>query len=242
MFETAEIGNAVDKAAYKLEVPKLREALINAQKELAAAPVSVVIIMSGVEGAGKTETVNKLLEWLDARGVQVHALGDSSDEERERPPYWRIWRLLPPSGRLAFLIGSWYTQPIVDRAFERLDASAFDEALDRVVAFERMLSHEGTRVLKLWLHLSKEAQQRRLKELEDDPRTAWRVTQQDWKFAKRYDAFRRVSETALRKTDTAEAPWHIVEATDPHYRQLTVARVLLETLRSGIAQAKEELR
>jgi len=184
--------------------------------------------------------VNLLLEWLDARGIEVHALGEPSDEERERPPYWRVWRLLPPRGRLAFFVGSWYTSPIVERAFGDLGDSEFDEAMDRVVAFERMLSNERVLVLKFWLHLSKAEQRKRLRELEGDPKTRWRVTKQDWKFSKRYEEFREISETALRKTDTAEAPWHIVEATDKRYRNLAVARTILEKLEEVLERAKEK--
>lgn len=239
MFETAEIGNKVGKEDYKKEVPKVREALLAAQTELAASRTAVVVLMGGVEGGGKSETVNLLLEWLDARGVQVHALGDPSDEERERPEYWRIWRLLPPKGRIAFFVGSWYTAPIIRKAFGDLGEKDYDEAMDRIVAFEKMLSNEGVLVLKFWLHLSKDEQRKRLRELEDDPKTRWRVTKTDWKFSNRYDKFRRISETALRKTDTAEAPWHIVEATDKRYRNLTVARTFVSRLKERLEAEKE---
>ncbi len=238
MFETAEIGNEVSKERYKKDLPKLRAAILEAQKELAVAKLSVVVLMSGVEGAGKSETVNELLEWLDARGLQVHALGDPSDEERERPYYWRIWRIMPPHGRITFFVGSWYSAPIIDRTFGNLDDQDFDETLDRIVNFERMLTNERTIVVKLWLHLSKSAQRGRLKDLEDDPKTRWRVTKQDWKFAKRYDEFRRVCETALSKTGTAESPWHIIESVDKRYRNLQVGRTLLEAIRKGLDAAK----
>lgn len=235
MFETAEIGAKVDKEIYKKELPRLREALLAAQKGLAASNRAVVVLMGGVEGGGKSETVNLILEWLDARGVEVHALGEPSDEERERPPYWRVWRLLPPKGRLAFFVGSWYTAPIIQRAFRDLGTKDYDEALDRIVTFEKMISNEGVVVVKFWLHLSKDEQRERFEELESDPKTSWRVTKHDWKFAKRYDKFRKISEEALRKTDTAEAPWHIVEATDHRHRNLTVGRTLLQRITEALA-------
>ena len=100
MFETAEVGHKADKKTWSREAPKIREGLLKVQKELAGAPLSVVIVVGGVEGAGKTESVNLLLEWMDARGIRTHALGPPSDEEMERPPLWRFWRLLPPEGRI----------------------------------------------------------------------------------------------------------------------------------------------
>jgi polyphosphate:AMP phosphotransferase len=236
VFEAAEVGNAVDKKTYNREVPKLREALLEAQRALAAAPLSVVVIISGVEGAGKSETVNKLFEWLDARGIRTHAMWDPSDEDRERPPLWRFWRVMPPRGRIAILFGSWYTAPIIDREFGRIDDARLDQGLDRIVDLERMLTAEGTLVLKFWLHASKAQQRARFEALEADPKTRWRVTKMDWKFFKRYDSFRAVSEHALRRTSTGDAPWHIVEGHDARYRYLTVGRTLLEQLRARLAE------
>ncbi len=230
MFESAEIGKKIDKAEYKREAPKVRTALLAAQKRLGASDLAVVIVIGGVEGAGKSETVNLLLEWLDARGVRVHAMWDPTDEERERPPMWRFWRVLPAKRTLGIFFGSWYSMPIVDRVFKRIGDGELDQALDRIVEFERMLHQEGTLVLKFWMHLSRKVQKKRLRTLERDPAQAWRVTKMDWKFFKKYDTFVRISERALRRTSTAESPWHIIEAKNGRYRDLTVARTLLEAL------------
>lgn len=241
MFETAEVGNAIDKATYKRDVPVVRHALLEAQKALAVADFSVVIVVGGVEGAGKSETVNMLLEWMDARGIETHAIWEPTDEELQRPPMWRFWRVLPPRGRAAIFFGSWYTQPIIGRVRKRLGRSRFDQALDRIVAFERMLKNENTLLLKFWLHLSKAAQKARLKELEADPRQKWRVTKRDWKFFAHYDGFRAVSEHALLRTNTGDAPWTIVESTDARYRSLTVTGTLLSALQARLQQAKTPL-
>jgi polyphosphate kinase 2 (PPK2 family) len=115
MFETAELGVSVDKEAYKREVPRLREGVLAAQKELAASDLAVVVIIGGVEGAGKTEVVNQLLEWVDARGVETHAMGAPTDEERERLPMWRFWRNLPWLGRITIYDCSWYGRVLAER-------------------------------------------------------------------------------------------------------------------------------
>src|SRR4051794_27126986 len=100
MFENAELGHKVDKETYKEEAPRLRSALLEAQRELAAANFSVLVVMAGVGGAGKSEAVNRLLEWLDARGIETHSMREPTEEERQRPPMWRFWRALPPRGRM----------------------------------------------------------------------------------------------------------------------------------------------
>ena len=113
MFETAELGHSIDKATYKDEVPKLREALLDAQFELGEKkPFPVVLIVSGVNGAGKGETVNTLNFWMDPRTIHAHAMGEASDEELDRPAMWKFWRRLPPSGTIGIFFGSWYSYPM----------------------------------------------------------------------------------------------------------------------------------
>ena len=130
MFETAEIGHKVDKATYKKEVVKLREALLNAQFQLVEKPdFPVVIIIGGVDGAGKGEMVNLLNEWMDPRHIDSIGFSTPSDEEMERPPFWRFWRTLPPKGRIGILFGSWYTQPVVARVLGEATAAELDEAI-----------------------------------------------------------------------------------------------------------------
>ena len=236
MFESAEVGHKVDKATYAREEPKLREALLNAQFDLAAnAKFPVLILIGGVDGAGKGETVNLLNEWMDPRHIRTVAFGEPSDEEIERPPMWRFWRSLPPKGNVGIVFGSWYTAPIVDRVLGKSNDVGLEHAVDRIVRFENMLFNEGTLILKFWFHLSKDAQKKRLKELEKNPATRWRVTKFDWDRFKMYDHFRAVSEHTLRETSTGNAPWIVVEGADVRYRSLTVGKVLLEAIRKRLA-------
>src|SRR5690349_10773531 len=110
MFESAELGHAIDKATYDASEPKLRSALLAAQVELAATKrFAVLILVNGVDGAGKGETVSRLNEWMDPRLIQTRAFDDPTPEEIDRPPLWRYWNVLPPKGRIGIFFGSWYT-------------------------------------------------------------------------------------------------------------------------------------
>ncbi len=235
MFESAELGHKIDKASYDKEVPKLREDLLNAQFDLAQnAKFPVIILIGGVDGAGKGETVNLLNEWMDPRHIVAHAMGEKSDEEQERPPMWRFWRALPPKGKIGIFFGSWYTDPIVERVLGHTKAAQLSQSIEQINHFEKMLTDEGALILKFWFHLSKDAQEKRLKSLEKNSKTRWRVTKQDWSRFKIYGKFRKVSEYALRETSTAEAPWIVVEGADARYRSLTVGRILLEAMRTRL--------
>lgn len=243
MFESAELDHAVDKKTWKARVPPLREALLDAQYDLLESRgFPVVILISGVDGAGKGETVNILNEWLDPRHVETNAPGDASDEERERPPMWRFWRCLPPRGKIGIFFGSWYSDPIATHMEGRSRQAKLDQALERIRRFERMLVDEGALILKFWLHLSRGQQERRLKALEKNPRTRWRVTARDWKNFKVYDRFRDLATHVLRATSTAEAPWTVVSGVDPRYRALTVGSAILSALRARLDAPEEPRR
>jgi polyphosphate kinase 2 (PPK2 family) len=225
VFESAEIGHSIPKARYKREEPKLREALLDAQFRLLQKPeFPVLILVGGVDGAGKGETVNLFNEWMDPRHIRTEAfeVGDGADSGR--PLMWPFWRSLPRKGNIGMFFGSWYTRPIVDRAEGRSKKSAFAQHLERIRHFERMLAAEGVLLLKLWFHLSKDAQRKRLKKLASDPLTAWRVTPRDWQRFRNYDRYATVSAETLRETSTGEAPWHVIDGSDPHYRAPVVAR------------------
>src|SRR5665647_1160729 len=164
MFESAELGHKIDKATYDAEVPKLREALLEAQVDLAKlAQFPVIILVGGVDGAGRGETVNLLNEWMDPRYLQTHGMGDPSDEELDRPMMWRFWRELPPKGRIGIFLGSWYTWPIIKRVQGQTKIAELDQSLERAQRLETMLADEGALILKFWMHLSRDRQQKRLK-------------------------------------------------------------------------------
>jgi len=239
MFESAELGHKIDKATYSREVPVMREALLNAQMDLLQSRrFPVIILIAGVDCAGKGETVNILNEWMDPRHIETHALRALTDEELERPPMWRYWRDLPPKGKIGIYIGTWYSSPLLENVYGRIKNADLDQRLERNIRFEKMLCDEGALVLKFWLHLSEKQQKKRLKALEKDPATRWRVTDTDWKNCKLYDRFHRVSERMLRATSTADAPWHIVEGNDPNYRYLTIGKAILQSLQQRLSYQK----
>ena len=233
MFEAAELGHSVSTKEYDAALPQLRSNLLNAHFELRTQKFPVIVIVSGADGAGKGEMVHRLNEWLDPRGVETHAFFEASDEERDRPDYWRFWRAMPGRGRIGIFFGSWYTEPIISRAYGKIKSSQLDAALNRIVAFEKMLTDDGALLVKLWLHLPKKEQKKRLKKLEK----SGRIAPSDWEHYELFDTFTKVSERALRHTDCAAAPWHVIEATDRRYRELKVGTLLLDAIRAKMKAA-----
>ncbi|MDP3424062.1 MAG: polyphosphate:AMP phosphotransferase [Burkholderiaceae bacterium] len=242
MFESAEIGHTMDRKAYKNAEPALREALLQAQfKLLEAGHRAVVVLINGVDGAGKGETANLFNEWMDPRHIRTEAFaarpGDQADNGR--PAMWRFWQVLPPKGHVGILFGNWYTDPIVQHAMEPDKKGRFQARLEEIRAFERMLTDEGVILLKLWFHMSRDGVRNRLKALEKDPKTAWRVTPADWERLEHYSAFVQSSSKALRKTSTGDAPWLVIDGSDPAYRSITAGQHLLAALQLGTQPAAD---
>jgi AMP-polyphosphate phosphotransferase len=236
MFESAELDHRIVKNVYKTEKPRLREALLDAQLEMVQQKrFAVLIQIEGMDGAGKGETVQLLHNWMDPRHIHTHAFGEPTEEERERPPMWRYWRALPAKGEIGIFFGAWQSVGL-----RRLQANHYEEGIEESVRLERMLANEGVLILKLWFHLSKKQQKKRLKQLEKDPRTRWRVTEDDWEHYKSYDRQRAAAEYLLRRTSTADAPWFVIAGADSRYRELTVANIVLTALRQRLKDTEHE--
>jgi polyphosphate:AMP phosphotransferase len=231
MFESAELDHAVARADYQREKVRLREALLEAQLELVRQKrFAVLILIEGMDAAGKGETVQLLNDWMDPRYIHTHAF-DPVPEKQQRPAMYRYWRVLPPKGEIAIFFGAWQSAGL-----ERLREGRAEGAVEESVRMEKMLTAEGVLVVKLWFHLSKKQQKKRLKALEKAPQTRWRVTESDWDHYAHYDERRTAAESFLRRTSTAEAPWFVVAGADRRYRNLRVGDILLGALRRRLEQ------
>lgn len=231
MFEVAELGRKVSKEEFEVQAPALQAELLQAQREIQAARIPVIVLVAGVEGSGKGEVVNRLHEWLDPRGLRTHAFWDHTDEEVMRPRLWRFWQRMPPRGMVGIMFGSWYTQPIIDRVFERATEAEYERELRRIEELERLLTDDGTLIVKLWFHLSKKEQKKRLERDVDEGRMTAPLLK---KFAKKYDRFVEVSERAIRMTDTGHCAWTVVEAANRRFRDLAVGRAMLHAMRTRL--------
>src|SRR2546423_1305081 len=222
MFESANLDHKVSKNVYRREETRLRERLLDAQYDLKEnGRFPVLILIAGVEGAGKGETVNQLNDWMDSRHVATHGFAEPSDEERERPHLRRFWKALPPKGKVGVFFGAWHTDPIVDRVYGRISVAEYGEKIDEILRLEKMLCDEGVLLLKYWFHVSRKVLKKNLKAKGEDADLP-------------YKEFLKVSEAFVRRTSTAEAPWIIVPGAHDRYRALTFGRHLLAAMRERL--------
>lgn len=230
MFEAAELGRKVSKRDFSAQELPLRERLLELQRRLTSADFPVLILLGGGDASGRSETANVLKEWLDVRYIETHSFGRFAHEEDHRPPSWKFWRTLPPKGRIAIYVGSWYTEAVEARAAGRSGAGKLQGALEHIRTFETMLADDGALILKFWLHIPYETQKRRLEKLAKNKLTAWRVTKESWAALRRYDQRLEAAAEAIRRTDSAETPWFLVESVCERYRSLTLAETVARSI------------
>ncbi len=228
-------GRRLTRLEYEHALPKLQDALLDAQFSLRqSGKHAVVLVVTGIPAAGRSEVVNELLGWLDPKLATVYGFHAPNDVERERPTLWRYWQLIPPRGRIAILHGGWYQDLLLGAAgLGARSASGpgqLRRGVERVRQLERMLVRDGVVLCKVHLHVAPETQQKRVAKLQASKLTRWRVTREDRWLARNYRPVERAFERTLAATEQPLAPWHVVDGTDRQHRALEVGRQLLAAL------------
>jgi len=231
MFDSAELGQRVSKSEFKVRQRELRARLLTLQyrlNEMARFPV--IIDFAGVDGAGKGSTVNMLNTWMDPRFLRSIGYLTPTGVERARPRFWRYWRDMPPKGRMGLFLSGRYSRPLLDRVYGTSDELEFDRRLAEIIRFENELIDDGGLILKFWMHLSKEQQEKRFKQLTAKALESYRVTEDDRRNHEHYEDFISAAEQIITRTNRGGAPWNIVEGVDPNYRHLRVGEIVATEL------------
>ncbi|MCX7827768.1 MAG: polyphosphate:AMP phosphotransferase [Thermanaerothrix sp.] len=230
MLEKVDLNRKLSKEEFKSIWPKVRDELGMAQRRAKELGIPVMIVFEGWDGAGKGTLMNELIQALDPRGFEVHNV--KGDQEPLWPPMRYFFQITPPRGKIGIYNRSWYSRI--------LGGDESDKTLAEITSFERQLAQDGYCIIKLFLHISKKEQKKRLKALEENPATAWRVTPQDWENHKRYEKTAQTVERMIRQTDKGHAPWILVESHQKEYAAVKIGQSVLEHISSAIKRAEAE--
>jgi polyphosphate:AMP phosphotransferase len=239
MFETLEVGKSLKKSVFnKLETP-LRQQLLSAQFDLAERDYPLIIVIAGLDGAGKGALAQRLNEWMDPRGIETNTFWERSDEEESRPYFWRFWRRLPAKGQTGIFLGSWYTHPAQAAVAGDLDDNGAAAYWEQIEGFERTLTDDGALIVKLWLHISEHAQQQQLNGTAPRHQQNPRVTDRPYELHGKYLRTIEVCEQLILATDSTDSPWHLIESADRRYRDIAAGQFILKAMqaRAQLAQA-----
>ncbi|AWN23596.1 polyphosphate kinase [Deinococcus irradiatisoli] len=222
--ETLEIG---------LELAKLQDRLYAESKQ------SLLVVLQARDAGGKDGTVKHVFELINPQGVIVTNFKVPNEEDLKHDFLWRIHPHTPAAGMIAVFNRSYYEDVLVTRVHELIGDQEAKRRFEHIRNFEALLADRGTRILKLYLHVSAEEQRQRLQERLDDPEKNWKFNPADLKERGRWDEYTRVYEDALSATSTDDAPWYVIPADHKWYRNRVVAQLLLETLRDMNPQYPE---
>jgi PPK2 family polyphosphate:nucleotide phosphotransferase len=192
---------------------------------------SVLIVLQGMDTAGKDGAIKHVAGCLNPRGVSVVSFGVPTKEELEHDFLWRVHRQTPRKGETAFFNRSHYEDVLVVRVNKLAPDSIWKERYGHINDFEELLIEHGTIVLKFFLHISKGEQERRLLDRERDSTKAWKLSVGDWNTRDKWDSFQDAYEDIFRRCSSSRSPWHIVPADNKWYRNFAILNTVVETLR-----------
>jgi polyphosphate kinase 2 (PPK2 family) len=238
MLETVDLRKTIVRSRYDREFPKLKERLRRLQYELKEAEVATLILLEGWDGAGKSTAIQRMTQVLDPRAFRQHPAAPPSELEKRYHFLWRYQVRLPEDGQMAFFDHSWYARVLVERVEKFARKKQWQAAYAQINEFERWLADDGQVIVKLFLHISKKEQKKRLTRMEKDPAEAWKVTREDWKRNRDHDKWAEAVEDMLAKTDTPHAPWTLVEAEDFRYARIKVFETVVRRMEEALARRR----
>jgi PPK2 family polyphosphate:nucleotide phosphotransferase len=216
----------------QIKLGKLTAELGAIQEELyAAGQHSVLMIVQGIDTSGKDGTIRGVLVDVNPLGCRVESFKVPTEEDLAHDFLWRTHRVTPRKGMLGVFNRSHYEDVLVVRVHKLVPEKIWKARYDQINAFENILANNNTIVLKFYLHISKEEQEQRLLQREQDVTKAWKLSAGDWREREHWDDYIAAYQDALQRCSTDAAPWYIVPANRKWYRNLAVCETLVETLR-----------
>ncbi|HEY4039327.1 MAG TPA: PPK2 family polyphosphate kinase [Burkholderiaceae bacterium] len=220
-----------DKEADKARLAELSGKLAELQDRLyAARRHKVLLVLQGMDTSGKDGTIHSVLREVNPLGVRAVSYKVPTAEEAQRDFLWRHHRDVPVAGEIVIFNRSHYEAVVVEYVSGLIDDNERVRRYGHIRAFEELLADSGTTLIKCFLHISKEEQQRRLQQRVDDPDRRWKIDESDLKARALWSNYQQAYELALGATATAHAPWYIVPSDSKSHRNLMVMEILLETL------------
>jgi AMP-polyphosphate phosphotransferase len=233
LSQLAEHGS-IGRGAYFNELSALQLKLQRIQQAYLFTGDSAVIVLEGWDAAGKGGTIRRMSAVLDPRGFKVWPIAAPRAFEKERHYLFRFWERLPPHGAIAVFDRSWYGRVLVERVEGMAADREWQRAYGEINEFERFLLDHGTRVVKLFLHITQDEQLRRFEERLRNPLKRWKLSYDDFRNRRNWAQYQQAVEDMVERTSTQAAPWHVILANDKKYARVACIRIVAEVLAANV--------
>lgn len=224
-------GAPGDEAATEAATEPLRQRLVELQERLwAENKQSLLLVLQALDAGGKDGTIKKVFSGVNPQGCRVRSFKAPSEEEKAHDFLWRVHPHAPRTGEIAIFNRSHYEAVLIERVFDLTPEAIWRPRYGAIRAFETGLANEGTRVVKLMLHISREEQAKRFASRRDNPAKRWKYSEKDLDTTARWNDFLAAYADAISETSTDKAPWYVIPADHKWYRNWAVMTILNETL------------
>lgn len=222
--------SAGEDAKYEKTLKSLQERVFELQIRNYLAGRKAVVVFEGWDASGKGGAIRRLTTLMDPRGYKVWPISAPSEEELRHHYLWRFWRKIPGAGEVCMFDRSWYGRVLVERVEGIAKPAEWRRAYDEINAFEHMLTADGVRMVKFFIHIDKKTQLQRFREREADPSKRYKLGPEDWRNRAKWRKYEAAIQDMLDRTHRPDAPWHVVPGNDKRYARLEVLRRCVELL------------
>ncbi len=229
-----EMDHEMGRESYESRLEKLQTKLRRIQQAYLHSGDSAVIAFEGWDAAGKGGTIRRMSAVLDPRGFKVWPIAAPRPHDLERHYLSRFWERLPARGGLAVFDRTWYGRVLVERVEGFAANKEWKRAYDEINDFERLMVDNGTRLVKLFLHISPEVQLQRFEARLQDPMKRWKLSYEDFRNRESRPAYEKAIDQMFERTSTSLAPWHVIAANDKKYARISALEIIVDHLAKGI--------
>jgi AMP-polyphosphate phosphotransferase len=234
ILDALDMTRALPKRAFEKRLLQQQGRLHLLQRQAQIERRSIILVFEGWDAAGKGGAIRRVTSALDPRCYRVVPMAAPTDEERARHYLWRFWRHLSRAGRVTIFDRSWYGRVLVERVDGLASEAEWNRAYAEIEGFEEQLIDFGIILVKYWLHITKDEQEKRFRERAQSPHKSWKLTKDDWRNRAKWDDYELAVNDMVARTSTRRAPWHLIPANDKNCARVEVLRLAADAIERAL--------
>ena len=236
----ADLSLSYSKEEYRKRLEQLQKKMEKLHGELYRRRIPVVLGFEGWDAGGKGGAIKRLTQKMDPRGYVVHPTASPNDIERAHHYLWRFWVDMPKAGHITIFDRTWYGRVMVERIEGFCTKQEWQRAYKEINDMEHDLASAGAIVLKFWMQIDKDEQERRFRARQENPDKQWKITDEDWRNREKWDQYEEAVNEMLIRTSTPDAPWIVVEGNCKYYARIKVLQTVVDAIEDRLKEEKKK--